>query len=168
MKKVAKVSINGYGFKCCIGSILMVCLKTNPEISGKDEFILNYLKTKCKYTLYEIPASDIDNTPIGVLEKRCFEQFIKDLDNHFDSNVHIEIYTYSIPKNLEFDRTRFTFIKSKKLTNFAFVLAKYLRGLSLEKYNVGTCYPNDPKTIEFIKLNPHEDIIRKKWKCCQI
>ncbi len=44
---------------------------------------------------------------------------------------------------------------------------EHVKMLKVKYGDFGSGYPSDPKTQEWIRHNPHSDIVRKKWKTVQ-
>lgn len=142
-------------------------------------------KVACRWELIKVPASKIDKHRISYLQVKSIIQLV---DKFFPHTVIIDCPT-CFP--MSFKRKIKTLIKNKRVRlvveNFAdknysivsaaSILAKLTRdqeikNLSFIYPSIGSGYPSDKKTIEFLKKCVKEnrqlpDIVRKRWKTVQ-
>lgn len=152
----------------------------------REEFALK-IKDACRYELIVVEAGQIDmrvpnEETLNVLEVECFSSVIKAIKPkvaYVDAcDVNAERFGYNIRKGLDFELEIVSKHKADRdypIVSAASIVAKVHRDSLVRKISesvgedVGSGYPNDPATIEFLKnyykKNKHmPPFVRKSWK----
>ena len=169
------------GFACEESEIPLlreIGVKDSKKIRKKRrEDIAKELMERFNYKTIVIDAKEInrrmETETINEILRDCCLRLVRDIDAEIFYVDSFDVNPNRLSKWLEERTSKKVFAVHKgeryEVVAAASIIAKYERDRIIERLkeefgDFGSGYPADKKTVEWLKRNPHSEIVRRKWK----